>query len=113
MKDGLDGTIKGAGDVAGTTVSTVKSVMVSALKGTGDVAKTLTEVVGDVFQGAMESAQQVGTSAGSIVKNLVIGVVRGVGTDLGQTARMAMQGTLRGAREVGDDAMKAVEGTAR
>ena len=77
IKDALVGTIKGAGDVVGTTLDATRETTVKALQGVRDVSSEATGIVTDGVTGAVQAASEVGSSVGGAAKGAVIGVVQG------------------------------------
>src|SRR5262249_45870859 len=54
VKNGIVGTVKGAGEIVDAVADTVSKSLSNALKGTGNVGLALTEAVTDVSTGAIQ-----------------------------------------------------------
>ena len=100
IKDALVSTIRGAGDVLGTTIDTTRDTTVKALQSVRDVGGEASGLAVDGVTGAVQAASEVGSSVGLAAKGAVIGVIQGVGevatvtvVTLSDTVRAAIKGT--------------------
>jgi hypothetical protein len=103
VKDGLVGTIRGAGEVANAVTDVVSGTLVHAIKGTGAVGAALTGAVSDVVRGGVQGVTQIGGDVGEASKGALIGLL----------GRFRRQTTLTDIMPMGDEASGSPRGDRR
>ena len=116
LKNAVVGTIKGVGDVLGSTIDITRENTVKALQGARDVGQEATGLVMDSVSGVVQGAVEVGSDVGTAAKGAVIGTIQGVGevtTVTAGTLSDTVRAAIKGTREVGGDVVRSGPGRCR